>query len=144
MNITLYINNSEKNRINKSLTSVTTLLGNLKEPSSITNPVILIQYSDPTAFNYCYIDAFDRYYFVDDITMVTANTMRISLTVDVLESFKSQILEQEVIIDKNTYDYEMYLPEDNLVTLVKTKTDIVNFPQGLLESGEFILITAGG
>ena len=76
--------------------------------------------------------------------MVRNNLLRVSLTVDVLESFAAAILAQYVIIDKNTTDFDLYLPDENLLTLVKTKTDIINFPSGLLESGEFILITAGG
>lgn len=144
MQITLYINTSEKNKINKSLTAVSTLTGSVKDNTSITHPKILIEYDNPVSFNYCYIDAFNRYYFVDDVIIVRNNLLQISLSVDVLESFKTAILSQNVIIDKNTSNYELYLPDENLITLVKTKTDIVNFPNGLLDSGEFILITAGG
>ena len=144
MEIVLYNNTSEKNKIDKTITTVATLTGEIKESSSITHPVILIEYADPTAFNYVYIGAFGRYYFVNDVVVVRTNLLRISLTVDVLESFKTSILTQNVIIDKNTATYDKYLPDENLLTLVKTKTDIVNFPSGLLDSGEFILITAGG
>ena len=144
MNITLYVNSSEKNKINKTKTSVATLEGSIKGESSIINPTILIEYNNPTAFNYVYIDAFNRYYFVNDVVVVRNNLLRVSLTVDVLESFATAILNQYVIVDKNTSSYDLYLPDENLQTLVKTKTDIVNFPSGLLESGEFILITAGG
>lgn len=144
MDIVLYNNLSEKNKINKTLTLVSTLTGSIKENSSITNPSILIEYADPTAFNYVYISAFGRYYFVTDVVVVRNNLLRISLTVDVLESFKTAILAQNVIIDKNENDFTNYLPDENLLTLVKTKTDILNFPSGLLDSGQFILITAGG
>ena len=144
MEITLYNNASEKNKINKSLTSIITLTGTLRDESSIINPEILIEYNSPVGFNYCYIDEFNRYYFVDDAIVVRHNLIKLILSVDVLESFKSQILSQNVIIDKNTSDYDLYLPDEDFVTLVKTKTDILNFPNGLLDSGEFILITAGG
>lgn len=144
MNITLYVNSSEKNKIGKNITAVDTLQGSIKGESSIINPVILIEYNDPTAFNYVYIDTFGRYYFVKDVTVVRNNLLRLQLTVDVLESFKTQILAQSVIIDKNTTQFDYYLPDDNWKVNVKTKTDIINFPSGLLESGEFILITAGG
>lgn len=144
MNITLYVNSSEKYKIGKTLTAVANLEGSIKGESSIINPVILIEYNDPTAFNYVYIDTFGRYYFVNDVVVVRNNLLRVSLTVDVLESFAAAILAQYVIVDKNTIDFDKYLPDENLLSLVKTKTDIVNFPSGLLESGEFILITAGG
>ena len=144
MNITLYVNSSEQNKINKTLAPVATLTGAIKEPSSITKPVILVEYSDPITFNYCYIDAFNRYYFVRDVVAVRNDLMRLFLDVDVLESFKTQILAQQVIIDKSKTDFNKYLPDENWRVNVKTKTDIVNYPSGLLESGEFILITAGG
>ena len=144
MNITLYLNNSEKNKIGKELTLVASLSGSLKEPSGIINPVITIEYSSPTAFNYCYIDAFNRYYFIKEVKVLYDDILQLTLVVDVLESFKDSILAQNVIIDKNASVFEPYLIDENLLSLVKTKTDIVNFPSGLLDSGEFILITAGG
>ena len=144
MHITLYQNSSEKEKIGKVLTSVDVLEGSLKDNTSITNPEILIEYDDPTAFNYCYIDVFNRYYYVRDVVIVRNNLLRVSLKVDTLESFKTQILTQNVIIEKNTSDYDLYLPNTDLITNVKTRTDILNFPSGLLESGQFILITAGG
>lgn len=144
MTITLYKNESEKNKINKILTTVATLTGTLRDSSSIINPDIVIEYDNPTGFNYCYIDAFNRFYFVTNITVINNKLLKLSLKVDVLESFKTSILAQNIIIDKSTSNVDEYLPDDNLVVNVKTKTDIVNFPSGLLESGEFILITAGG
>lgn len=144
MTITLYRNESEKNKINKTLTTVDTLTGTLRDSSSIINPEITIEYDNPTGFNYCYIDEFNRYYFVTNITVINNKLLKLSLKVDVLESFKTSILAQNIIIDKSTSNVDEYLPDDNLIVNVKTKTDIVNFPSGLLESGEFILITAGG
>ena len=144
MEIILYNNKSEKNKIGKDITLVATLTGSIKEPSSLIRPSIVIEYSDPTAFNYVYISEFGRYYYVSDVNILNTNILMISLVVDVLESFKTSILSQHVIIDKNQNVFSNYLPDSNLLTLVKTKTDIVNFPSGLLDSGQFILITAGG
>lgn len=144
MDIVLFNNTSEKNKIGKNLSTVNTLSGYLKESTSITHPVILIEYASPVGFNYVYIQEFSRYYYVIDATVVRQNLIRLSLAVDVLESFKTQILAQPAIVDKNEVRIEKYLPDENLITLVKTKTDIVNFPSGLLDTGEYILITAGG
>lgn len=144
MNIQLMINSSEKNKINKLLTTVDTLEGSLKESSSIIDPVIMIEYDDPTAFNYCYIEVFHRYYYVKNVTVIHHNIMQLTLHVDVLTSFKNEILQQAIIMDKNTSNFDNYLIDNNRIVNVKTKTDIMNFPYGLLESGQFILITAGG
>ena len=137
-------NTSPNNKINKNLSTVTTLDGSLKEPATIMNPVISIEYSSPTGFNYAYIPQFGRYYFVKNVEILRANIMRLELEVDPLETYKESILNLSVIIDKNTFLYDNYLIDENRQVNVKTKTDIINFPNGLLESGEFILITAGG
>lgn len=144
MEIQLCVNNSEVNKINKILSDSISLLGTLKDETSITNPEILIEIENPSGFNYAYIPEFNRYYFINDIISVGNNLWRISMHVDVLESFKNEILSQNCIIEKSTLGFDLYLPDENLITQVKTKTDIVNFPTGLLDTGEFILITAGG
>lgn len=144
MTITLYKNESEKNKINKILTSVASVTGVLRDSSSIINPEIVIEYNNPTGFNYCHIDSFNRYYFVNNITVISDKLIKLSLKVDVLESFKTSIMSQNIIVDKSTNKINNYLHDENLVVNVKTKTDIVNFPSGLLDNGEFILITAGG
>lgn len=64
--------------------------------------------------------------------------------VDVLESFKTGLENIDIIVADSTDNGNDYLPGPQWKTNVKDKTDIVNFPNGLLESGEFILITAGG
>lgn len=144
MNIQLYVNNDEKNKINKTLSAVGNALnGSIKERSSVTDPIILIEYTDPTSFNYAYIEEFDRYYFVTDVVVVGHNLIELRLSIDVLMSYRTQILSQNVIIDRNTNEYDPYLQDPNLITKVKTRTDIVNFSGGLLDNGEFILITAG-
>lgn len=144
MTLTLYKNESEKNKINKVLTSVASVTGVLRDGSSIINPEIVIEYNNPTGFNYCHIDSFNRYYFVNNITVLSNKLIKLSLKVDVLESFKTSILSQNIIVDKSTNKVNNYLHDENLIVNVKTKTDIVNFPSGLLDDGEFILITAGG
>lgn len=144
MTITLYKNESEKNKINKILTSVASVTGVLRDSSSIINPEIVIEYNNPTGFNYCHIDSFNRYYFVNNITVISDKLIKLSLKVDVLESFKTSIMSQNIIVDKSTNKVNNYLHDENLIVNVKTKTDIVNFPAGLLDNGEFILITAGG
>ena len=144
MQITLYQNSSEKNKIGKVLTSVGVLTGTLRGEASIIHPEILIEYSDPTAFNYCYIDTFTRYYYVDDVVVVRAGLLRLILSVDVLETYKTAILAQNVVASRSESSPNFYLPDENWKVNAKTKTDIVNFPQGFSDNGEFILITAGG
>lgn len=145
MDITLYINHSEVNRIGKNLTNAFMLSGTLREQTNVIEPDILITMGNPTEFNYAYIPAFKRYYFIKDITSVRNDLWRLHLVVDTLETYKTEILNCSCILDStNETGLDNYLTSGNWVAKVKDKTEIKNFPNGLLDTGEFILITAGG
>lgn len=145
MNIELYITGSEHNEIYKSLQNGITLSGALRGESSVISPSFVIEHSNPSQYNYCFISDFNRYYFITDITSIRTGIWRISCSVDVLMSYQAQILNLDVIVsDDSLPDSETYFVGEQWQTTVKTKTDVVNFPNGLLEHGEYILITSGG
>lgn len=145
MDITLYVNSSERQEINKSLSNDTVLTGILRGESSVISPTFTIEHANPSGFNYCYIPDFGRYYFITNITSVRNSIWRIDCSVDVLMSFKDAILALEVVVSDNTDgDNETYVNGKPWVTTVKSKTDVIMFPSGLLDSGEYILITSGG
>lgn len=146
MNITLYNNLGERNVIQKTLANADTITGTLKESTSIKNPIITIEYPPTIAgYNYCYIEDFARYYFISDIKSLRNNLWSLSLRVDVLMSFANDILNTPAIID-HTSETETtnYMNSPIWGSLVKDKTDIINFSSGLTESGGYVLITAGG
>lgn len=145
MEIVLYVTGSEKHAINKNLQNGIEFTGSLRNESSVVNPVILIEMENPSQYNYCFIPDFNRYYFITDIVSIRTGLWRISCSVDVLMSFKTQILNLDVIISDDTApDKETYVNGEQWKTTVKNKTDIINFPSGLLDAGEYILITSGG
>lgn len=62
-------------------------------------------------------------------------------------SFQSEILNLDVIVSDLSIGEsptETYMQGEQWETSVKNKTDIINFPSGLLDDGEYILITSGG
>ena len=148
MEITLYTNESEKNKLEKTLDHPILLEGTLRDESSIINPIILISSEKediPYMYNYAYIPAFGRYYFITDIESVRTGIWRVSMHVDVLMSYKEQIKNLNVIINNSEQTgANNYLSGEQWITNVKNTTNIVNFPNGLNDNGEFILITAGG
>lgn len=145
MRIVLYNNLSEKNKLNKTLQNAYELNGVLKEETSVLNPDVLIEIENPTNFNYAHIPEFGRYYFIKGFTSVRNGLWRISLNVDVLYSFKDEILNLSGIVSNSeTNGADNYLNGDVWKSKVKETTSIINFPSGLSENGHFILITAGG
>ena len=145
MNLRLCINNSEKNKINKSLTAGVTLSGTLRNESNVVNPSIVINIDNPTIYNYAYIEDFGRYYFITDYISLRTGIWQINLKSDVLMSFKDSILASSVLINNTeTTGKNNYLSGANWVSNCKAKTDILTFSNGLLNDGQYILITAGG
>lgn len=145
MEIILYTNNNEKNKINKTLIDPTSYEGNLRDITDVINPIILLESATIGEHNYAYIPQFNRYYFITAISSVRTGLWAVALQVDVLMSFKTDILNLVVILNNTESNgINNYLPSDVFRNNVKTRTDIFNFSSGLLDSGEFILITAGG
>lgn len=145
MNITLCVNNSEKNKLVKTLSNLNVFSGSLKSETSVTSPVVIMELENPTGYNYAHIPEFGRYYFISDMVSIRTGLWKISMQVDVLQSFRNHILGCSVILsDTENIGKEMYLSGDVWKSKVKELTDIVNFPYGLSDDGYFILITAGG
>lgn len=149
MIIYLYKTMSERNKIIKEFNSndALTLAGYLRGECSILQPVILVEMSGSliTQYNYCYIPEFGRYYFITNIESVRNNAWRVHCSVDVLMTYAEQILDLNVIVSDETMpDTETYINGEVWATTVKYKTDVISFPNGLLDNGEYILITSGG
>ena len=146
MTIQLCNTADENNVINKTIATIDTVTATIKGDSSIINPTLILKYKTPLlGVNYVFIPNWNRYYFVKDMRVITGGRYEIDLSVDVLQSFKEQILKCGVILsDTEQTGLNNYLPSDSFVVNCKSKTDIVNFSNGLLDNGEYILITAGG
>ena len=150
MQISLFTCSCERNRVNKSeyLENRFVLDGTLRKPSSAMNLDIDIEKSNPLEYhyNYMYISEFDRYYFIDEIVSVRNRLWTIKASVDVLMSFKNDILSSEVIIDKveDESAANLYLDDGSFVMDSRKYNEIKEFPNGLNETGEYILICAGG
>lgn len=145
MEIKFYVNNSEVNKIKKALTNEITFTGNLRSASNVVQPVILVNASNPTGYNYVYIPEFKRYYFITEITAIRTGLFQISLKSDPLMSYADAILNCKAILNETTAaGSNNYLNGRNWIANCKNKTDIVTFSKGLSDSGQFILITAGG
>lgn len=77
----------------------TTFNCEIKDPSSILNPVILLKTSNPAAYNYAYISAFNRYYWITNI-ISDHNMWEVHMQVDALASWKTQILASSQYVDR--------------------------------------------
>lgn len=148
MNIKLCNNSDENFVINKYVKVLDTVTATIKGALSIESPVFILEYNSDikSNINYVVIDELNRCYFITDIIHLTGCRYEVHCKVDVLESFKNNILGLSCIIDKQNSisNSNMYYDDGSFVLLNKENNSVINFPNGFNEQGEFILITAGG
>ena len=145
MEVILYKNSSENNVIGKSLVQIKSVECNLKNDVSVVNPTFVLSYTDSILdSNYCFIPKFNRYYFIDEIIPITGDRSIIKCKVDVLESFKNDIKSLTAIINKQETIADKFIDDGSWVVENKDFLQSYNFSNGFNDSGEFILITAGG
>lgn len=93
MKLKIYNNNSNNNVLNKKITLVSELDFNLKSDNSIMQPILILK--NYVKGNYCYIDELNRYYFINDVRLLTGGLYELHLDVDVLMTYKDEIINAE-------------------------------------------------
>lgn len=87
----------------------------LLEPTSVTHPRVTLADKEnpafnPSPYNYAYIEHFGRYYFVTDWAWI-GGRWAASLSVDVLASFKPQILASEQYVTRSASQFDGNVPD---------------------------------
>lgn len=146
MEIKLYKTSSPRKKLVKELTDGITLVGALRAQSSVMSPTFTVQDTAVVGYNYCYIPDFGRYYYINDINALRANLFELSLGIDVLMTYASEIRGNYAIVDKveNFGVAFNYINDGSWINTNRTDQSIINFANGFNDNGEFILITAGG
>lgn len=143
--VQFFYNMSDDRHVNKRLTDVVTLEGEIRDQSSVTAPAIRFELESLPQFNYAFIPAFNRYYYIDSVTAYRRNLYDISFTVDVLMSFRGDIYNLMAIVERQTDESngDEYIDDGTFVTENKMTTQVVNYPIGFNDEPVYILITAG-
>ena len=147
MQVTLCNTPSERNIINKVIQDVISVNATIKGELSVENPVLILDYTgDSNNINYMKIPELHRTYFINEIIKLTGQRYEVHGKSDVLESFKNDILNMNCIINKqqSALQSNMFLDDGSFVMENKEFNSVINFPNGFNETGEYILITAGG
>lgn len=123
-----YKSSAEQNRVDKTnfLTADMIISGVLREASSLIHPSITFTSDIIPTFNYVYIPIFNRYYYVTDITSIKNKLWQMSLTVDVLMTYKEALLACNGYIDRNENEYNGLIP-DGMISLQKGEVIETNF-----------------
>ena len=98
MEVVFYYNASDDRVINKTLVVGTTFQGVPRDEVSIMSPTIRFENQEVLRFNYAYIPELQRYYTITNVTAYREGIWDVSFAVDVLMSFRGDILALPVIV----------------------------------------------
>lgn len=145
MTIEFYVNQSEKNKLDKTLVSAFNLNGELKEDCSIIDPVIKIvaDVSSMASVNYLYIASFGRYYFINNVISINNDICEVHAHVDVLSTYKDEIRSQRAIVSRQEKKWNLYLNDGVFKTYQNPYIITKAFSSGFT-SQHFVLSIAGG
>lgn len=146
INMEMYINNSPAEKIGKDLQTGRSFTCLLKDGCSVLKPILILQdvNDDIYTFNYMYISTFGRYYFVDDIVSLNNNRWEIHAHVDVLETYKEDILSNKAVIRRQQKKYNLYLDDPDFHTYNYERIQTLKFPaNSFLKNLIYVIVTNG-
>ncbi len=144
MKIILYNTTDNNNVINKVLKDSTEFEIKFKDKTDIMKPVVLLHSETDVNFNYAYMENFKRFYFIESIEIFPNNIYSLSLTCDVLESFKDEILKSSGYISQQNENINPYYNTD-YETEVKKEVDLYESDTEInVDEKSIILVTVGG
>ncbi len=100
MKMYLYHVNDAENVINKNLVNGLEIDINLKASVDLVNPEIVLN-GDFRGYNYAHLPDLNRYYFIDRIEQLNLKLIKLSLSCDVLETYKEDILNSNARFKRN-------------------------------------------
>lgn len=145
MILRLYENNSDNIVVDKTITQIgNDINGTLRENCSIIDPVITIENLDSQYLdnvNYAYIPSFGRYYYVNNV-ILKGKLFEFHMHVDVLMSYKAGIRNNNAIIARQQYKYNLYLRDGAFKVEAGPIIQIKQFSNGFTDFN-FIFSVAG-
>lgn len=137
MTAILYNNVSDSREINKNLIEVTTINITLYLDTNVTNPVFKLKNFINNA-NYMYVPVLHRYYYINNY-IISNQCVYLYCSVDVLATYKTEILNSECLISRSETDYN-----DNIVDTLAPITEntvytVKNFGENIKTTEHFII-----
>lgn len=137
MTAILYNNTSDNRNLNKDLTEISTIDVTLYIDTNLLKPVFKVKTFNINA-NYIYVPNLGRYYYIDNCTL-SNQCVYLHCSVDVLMSYKTELLNTECFVSRSETDYN-----DNIVdTLAPITEDTVytvkNFGENIKTTEHYII-----
>lgn len=142
--VKLYTVSDDNKVVSKTLGTATEYANCImKETVDVTAPVIRISTStELSGKNYCYIERYGRYYFVDKIETTPDGYWQLHCRCDVLMSYKTQIKALTGTLERSQNTFNGYLNDPQYKALAYRKIVTKQFPTAINDDC-FILMTVG-
>jgi hypothetical protein len=86
--VKLYVSSDDPRQLLKSVSGELSVNCDIYDNCSLFNPTLILDYkAEITTKNYAYIGDWNRYYFINDMSITNSKRIILSLTCDVLMSF---------------------------------------------------------
>lgn len=143
MLVQLYVNKSNNNVLNKDITLLKEIECQIKEPCSIEKPILIVK-DFPFSCNYVFIENLNRYYYVNDITMLNNGISQVTFNEDFLMSNKENLLNVNALCLRNENASLTYQLDDNLPISTEILTECYQFTNGFSDKLQYVLTVLGG
>ena len=151
MNVILYNNKSDKRQLVKNISEIKTIAATAKGDINIISPTLIIQNTDMTNINYCYITELKRYYFLTNYTYITGQRIELHCNVDVLMSYADEIKRLKVNVLRYEKIQPSYITDSRIPLFSSTKQRVIEFPDNIFnlanpsaDDKNFLLNIVGG
>lgn len=146
VNIDLFNYQGGKVVINKPVANPERITGLFVQPFNILNPEIKIRWNGVFNFNYVFVPELNKYYFVDGVEIVSNDVYKISLSVDVLKTYETEILNSFGLIVSRETGANPYLNTRENIFSRLPKFEKLSFSREtpFNEEGNIIMITLKG
>ena len=140
---TLYVNESERNQLDKIITSKLSDTIVIKEEVDVLNPIVYIKTStDITGVNYMKLD--DRYYYAHVQLLPGGDIYKVTGETDPLMTFKDAIRNNTGLISRNQNFYNRFLNDERVKLNAYEQVKTLKFSSGFSKTMQYYLITIGG
>lgn len=143
LQMTLYNFTGDRRQLNKYLATIATVnILSITDDTTILHPQIIID-TRAFNFNYAYIPAMGRYYYVDNIELLPGERIALRLSVDVLMSHRGAINSSQVVADRSSSNSDPYIKDNTVLSKDSAAVYVRNMGTTPFNTTSYVIQVAG-
>lgn len=148
MYITIGQTSDDRRKIQKSFANTTSVSVQLKQPCDLLHPVFMLTWSSSYIHaNYLNAPDLGRYYYIDNVTLLTGSRAELHCSVDVLMSYAAEILNLDVYVTRNQAERNKLVVDDKYPAEIMSTLTTIKFnssPFNVSNGFNIVMTVIGG